>query len=89
MCTHGVCVSLHAPSRTRVELNFIFCIEKIDIKLVSIYSNAKSVMALDYSEDKLELTLETRAIKAREAAAKEGGDGATGDIALHMPPTAA
>ena len=91
MCTHGVCVSLHAPSRTRVKLNFIFCIEKID-KLVSIYSNeriAKRVMALDYSEDKLELTLETRAIKAREAAAKEGGDGATGDIALHMPPTAA
>ena len=66
-------------------------IEKID-KLVSIYSNeriAKSVMALDYSEDKLELTLEMRAIKAREAAAKEGGDGATGDIALHMPPAAA
>ena len=46
-------------------------------------------MTLDYSEDKLELKLETRAIKAREAAAKEGGDGATGDIALHMPPTAA
>eukprot|EP01050_Picozoa_sp_SAG11_P013423 SAG11_NODE_1567_length_4672_cov_13.208834_5_plen_109_part_00 len=39
-------------------------IEKID-KLVSIYSNerlAKTVTALDYSEDKLELTLETRAM---------------------------
>ena len=66
-------------------------IEKID-KLVSIYSNeriAKTVMALDYSEDKLDITLETRAIKAREAAAKEGGGGATGDMALHMPPAAA
>ena len=29
------------------------------------------------------------AIKAREAAAKEGADGATGDIALHMPAAAA
>ena len=54
-------------------------IENID-KLVSIYSKehiAKSVMALDYSKEKLELTLETQAIKAREAATKEGRDIAT------------
>ena len=30
----------------------------------------------------------TAAIKAREAAAKDDGDGATGDIALHLPPAA-
>ena len=76
---------LHCEERNRLG------VEKIE-KLVSIYGNeriANKVTALDYTEETLELTLETRAIKAREAAAKDDEDGATGDIALHLPPAAA
>ena len=71
-----------------VSLNFSHAASRIS----SCSSNeriAKTVMALemalDYSEDKLEITLETQAVKAHEAATKEGGGGAMRDMALHMP----